>query len=283
MPQSSYDYKWPNRIARTMQRYGWAKGKNLVWSWYEPRNFGDWIGPYLYEHISGENAQFSPPMVRAVQPSFYAAGSVLRHIKTPDLATVWGSGIISETDDFARPKAVTAVRGPRTAAYLRKRNYPSTDVYGDPGILLPEFFMPTERKTAGKIGIIPHFVDLDGMRGSIGDDVVLIDVTKDVENVVAQIAACEATVSSSLHGIILSHAYGVPCAWINRADRADGDGVKYHDYFEAGGVFDAKAYTLGDKITASALRKMAMSAPMPDIPALVQPLLNACPFPKKAA
>src|SRR5690606_34618874 len=95
---ASTDYRRPGKGAQYLQRLGFQQHRNLFWSWYEPRNFGDWIGPYLYEKITGMMPRYLKPR-KSVKACFFAsAGSILRHIQVDDQAVVWGSGIISQDD-----------------------------------------------------------------------------------------------------------------------------------------------------------------------------------------
>ena len=45
-----------------------------------------------------------------------------------------------------------------------------------------------------------------------------------------QICSCERILSSSLHGIITSDAYGVPNCWIELTGKISGGHFKYYDY-----------------------------------------------------
>lgn len=51
-----------------------------------------------------------------------------------------------------------------------------------------------------------------------------------MEKVVGEILACEYVLSTSLHGVIIAHAYKIPSLWI-RKGYIDTDGFKFHDYF----------------------------------------------------
>ena len=59
-------------------------------------------------------------------------------------------------------------------------------------------------------------------------DVKIIDVTEPIQNVINYILECEMTISSSLHGIIVSHAYNVKSMWIKLTDKIGGEGKTEH-------------------------------------------------------
>ena len=250
-----------------------------MWSFYDPRNFGDWISPYLFEAITGNVPYHYSPRTGGLSCGYSAAGSILRHISMPNRILVWGSGIISKDDVFEMPKGVVAVRGPRTRDQLAKLGYPTSEVFGDPGILMPLFYKPTTEKSH-RVGFIPHFFDFGVMSSALSSrqDIHVINVCRDVESVINDVVSCEYTLSSSLHGIIISHGYNVPCAWMNSWEPLEGDDVKFHDYFESGGIFCAHPTEIGPSAKLSEFVSIAESAPRPDIIRLQKPLLTACPF-----
>lgn len=279
MMRKSTFFKIPQRPTRILQKLGALNHANLYWSFYEPRNFGDWISPYLYEAITGKTPVYYEPNLAAWSSGVFSTGSILRKIRKPDTAIVWGSGIISKDDQFAEPRAVLAVRGPQSRDHLHRLCYPSTEVFGDPAILMPTFFFPSVEKNY-RVGVIPHYFDYDRVRSVFAaqPEVLVIDVCQDVETVIKNIVSCEATVSSSLHGIILSQSYKVPCAWISSGVQLMGDGIKFLDYFEAGQAFGVQPRTLVDNESVLAMEKMAREAPVPSLDPLIRPLLDICPF-----
>ena len=214
----SQDYRKPS-LADGFRAIRGKAGGHMHWSWYEPRNFGDWVGPFLYEGMTGERPFYVGRTAqrlglhKRLAPCLFTAGSILRRIQRPDFATVWGSGIISRNDSFAQPKDVLAVRGPRSHERLKQLGYPETETYGDPAILLSRYYQPTSSPVAGRIGFIPHYFDLEALRSQVKDDVFLIDVTRSVADVIEDIASCELVFSSSLHWVIVTHAFGVPAIW----------------------------------------------------------------------
>ncbi len=277
--KKSNEFTIPGRILRCVQALGLCNARNLLWSFYEPRNFGDWIGPYLYEAIKGKAPIHYSAKIGGRSTGYAAAGSIMRHLVAPDRISVWGSGIISQEDVFQRPRSVHAVRGPKTRDHVAKLGFDTSEVFGDPAILMPLFYKPAAAK-AYRIGLIPHFTDVEVLNTALADrpDVRVIDVCRDVETVIDDIAACEVTLSSSLHGVILSHSYDIPCAWINSVKPLHGDGIKFQDYFESGGVFGAAPTNVDLHTDLNALVNLANTAPQPDVISLQQPLLDVCPF-----
>lgn len=59
-----------------------------------------------------------------------------------------------------------------------------------------------------------------------------IDVLDEPAKVIDAIACCEVVISTSLHGIIVAEAYGVPAVWAIAGDRVLGGEFKFRDYYE---------------------------------------------------
>jgi hypothetical protein len=102
-----------------------------------------------------------------------------------------------------------------------------------------------------------------------------------------QILACEHILSSSLHGIIVAHAYGIPAVQVQFSDRIFGDGVKYHDYFLS---VDLEVYdpvpidrSINEKDAISLIQQHPSAlAPLQKISLIQQGLLAVCPFKNSA-
>ena len=266
----------PAGTERPIRKPGRFPGNSVYWSWYSPRNFGDWITPYVFERLSGRRPRHRrPDSLDPGERVLFGAGSILRHLQRPGVAVVWGSGIIAATDRFAAPLRTHAVRGPLTRARMRALGYPCPAVYGDPGLLLPRVH-PPRTGMQYRLGLIPHFAELAEVAARpLPDGWALIDVTRPVEEVADAIAACERTVSSSLHGIVVSQAYGVPCAWVAADVALHGDGTKFLDHYAALGR-PAPRPASWEGVTPSGLK--ALDFVTEDVAALQDRLLAACPF-----
>lgn len=279
-----YGMTQPKRSLLTIaQRLGLTNDRNMVWSWYGERNFGDWIGPYLYLTTTGKTPLHYPGTHKRFSRAraLLTVGSILRHIKVDDVFSVWGSGIISRQDEFARPRRVHAVRGPHSRQHLKDLGYATSDVFGDPAILMPHILRLPGGDPVHEVGLIPHYstaADITNRYGQI-DGVHIIDVTRRIDQVIADILQCRVTLSSSLHGLILSHAYGVPSNWIDSDVALQGDNVKFRDYFDSCGLRAPEAPVSLDSLPdMAALKSAGEAGTLADHSGLIDPLWQACPF-----
>ena len=276
------EMRYPKRSVRWTQRLGLLNHRNIVWSWYSPRNFGDWIGPYLYQMATGEPALHHPGRRKMFSRAraLLTVGSILRRIQTPDVFSVWGSGIISQDDVFSRPYRVHSVRGPETRKRLITLGFPSSDVFGDPAILLPHFLPVREAGARHEIGLIPHYSDHKTVATRFGhiEGLKIINVSQPIHDVVDEIASCAVTLSSSLHGVIVSHAYGVPCRWIGTSKPLQGDDIKFMDYFQSLGHSSAEPPIPLERLSTLAdLQAAAGTAILLEQGKLASDLWRACP------
>jgi hypothetical protein len=121
-----------------------------------------------------------------------------------------------------------AVRGPFSARKLIEEGYPQCTVFGDPALLLPLVYTPSVKYKRG-VGLVPHMNDFNSIKSDFPLAKVVFLCGK-IEQIIDEICSCEYIISTSLHGIIVAHAYGVPALWIKRGDICT-DGFKFKDYF----------------------------------------------------
>jgi hypothetical protein len=60
-----------------------------------------------------------------------------------------------------------------------------------------------------------------------------LDEDNTIEKIIDKIKSCRCTISSSLHGFIVTHAYGIPGTWCKFSNNVIGDGFKFIDYLSA--------------------------------------------------
>ena len=258
----------------------------LFW-WSEPRlmgkdkdNYGDLLSKYLVEKISGRPVKWVQPKMQAWyklnKTNYLAVGSILHQANKHSI--VWGSGIIDHKQQIAKAD-FRAVRGPETRKFLIQKGYNCPEVYGDPAILLPYYFNPKIDKEY-KYGVVPHYTDYHKIKEMYHDDrtVHVIDLmTTDIEKTTVEILKCKKIVSTSLHGGIVAHAYGIPAVFAYYQDNLFGDGVKYKDYLKSVEIKPYKLPKIGEDLSLL-LEAFPASINTKKLNDLQTKLLKACPF-----
>lgn len=199
--------------------------------WYHSSNFGDCLAPYIVEKISGYKPIYVAHSNMDI-PHIAIIGSLL-DVSPISNTVVWGCGFAYESGVTYAPKEIKAIRGKLSRDRYLANEIECPEVYGDPALLLPRYYNPEIQKKY-KLGIIPHVTDyLQVLQAYANkrDDVLIISLWEPVELVISQILSCENTISSSLHGLIVSHAYGIRSRWVEFSDKVLGSGFKFRDYF----------------------------------------------------
>lgn len=191
-------------------------------------NFGDELNPFILESAEVNQFEWSP----AADADFIIAGSILEHLPPHWAGTVCGAGQLHEKSRIDLSKAtVLGLRGKLTLERVKGVKNSQDVVLGDPALLVPAWI----RQYQGKwdLGVIPHWSDRELLkRYPYGH---FIDVRKPPLEVVEDIAKCKRVISSSLHGIIVADAYGIPrqaelYPGIKLRPEHEGTDFKYRDY-----------------------------------------------------
>lgn len=195
--------------------------ENIKSYWWQAKNFGDTLTPFLVEYFTGRKVEL---VNRGDREKLLAVGSILHLVKEGDV--VWGTGLNRRMKiDAPTGSKFLSVRGPLTRGMI---NGDVPEIYGDPAILLPLIYNPVVEKKFD-IGYLPHYVDKPFVKVANGE--VKINIQDDWKTVINGILSCKKIISSSLHGIIAAEAYGIPVVWKKYSDKITGGSLKYQDYF----------------------------------------------------
>lgn len=164
-------------------------------------------------------------------------GSVLHFANTNDV--IWGTGRNGKIDDNMHGFSnldVRAVRGPLTKKYLESKGVKVPNIFGDPGILAPLIYPKKLLQGIGKskskdLIIVPQIND--NLSTYEGHSELLLSPKQLPANFIAEIISAKKVIASSLHGIILAEAYGIPAVYF---DSGSGENIfKYNDYYAGTG------------------------------------------------
>jgi pyruvyltransferase len=182
-------------------------------------NFGDLLGPLVVRELVSQLGL--GPAVGARR--LLAVGSILHFGRAGDVA--WGCGCNAKAGPDAVGLDVRAVRGPRTAA-----GHPGAVVGGDPALLLgglrPDLLVDPARRSGTTV--LPNLNELREVR----DRRDTVSPRWPLGRVLARIAGSSLVVGSSLHGVIVAEALGVPARAVRSAAEP---AFKYEDYYLATG------------------------------------------------
>lgn len=210
----------------------------LTYWWDTKANFGDTIGPWLVSAMTGLRP-VNRRWVSHDRPALFTVGSVIGHLKTPG-EHIWGSGLIGRPGPSklnqlrsVPPARIHAVRGKWTRDVLiQELGWSVPEVYGDPALLLPRFYDPPAAGADCKIALVPHYKHKQDFALLSGRNATLVDVADGLERVIDQISSSSVVISTSLHGLIIAQAYGIPWVWIRLEDKQlGGDTFKFEDFF----------------------------------------------------
>lgn len=273
--------------------------------WNAP-NFGDMLSPYIIGKLSGKKVVSKSCGTGVI----YIIRSLIKYILYFDLkkistilfpwernllaigsilgcgnkhSIIWGSGFISEKDSFNGGK-ILAVRGKYTNDKLLRMGLQGTPIFGDPALLIPFFVHPATKKTA-TIGIIPHWTETEYFFDKYDNKYKIIDLrTRDIEKTIEQITSCKYILSTSLHGLIVSHAYGIPALWIKK-QTLHADDIKFKDYLSSVNIQIYEGFRNIEEILSSNqscldvfLQNKDKSLPNLDIRMIQEKLLSVAPF-----
>ena len=240
-------------------------------------NWGDKLNPILIEMISGKRVVNVHDFYNVFdKPIYVVIGSGLGHL-THSGSIVWGHGFARYDDrPRVRPRQICAVRGPLSRQKLLDSGLQCPHVVGDPALLLPRYF-DEYVKRRHRIGLIPHFshFGLPEFARLREQGAELIDITGDLFEVVRSVKSCNLIASSSLHGLIMADAYGIPSKWLTIHGYPIEDGFKFHDYLESVGRNDLEAFVVDER---SRLADIEDSFASYSVDIDLEALFESCPF-----
>ena len=222
--------------------------------WKEVPNFGDRIAPLLLEHFADIRVEWDT----VSRSKIASVGSILEHIPPLWDGYILGSGKLHEDSrlqvvQMGKVSAtILALRGPLSAQGIAG-NY----ALGDPGILADE--LVGAQVKVWDLGIIPHWSDKElapkfEALVKAPNTTKVINPSDDPLTVLRQIGACKRIVTSSLHGMIVADAFGLPRrVEICPAMAKDGGDFKFRDYsasiqmpWEMGKMQEASRFRIDD-------------------------------------
>lgn len=200
-----------------------------------PGNFGDIMTPPIVEQLFGYKCvRIDKPFKT---PTLFGAGSIVSLAE--ENTVVWGSGLMDAAGRPCPDATYLAVRGPRTYEILAGKGIECPPIFGDPVLLTPLLYDGKEIKKKYQYGVFAHYVDqkkVSGWYSGVPGVKMINPINGNPMAVVREVLECEKIISSSLHGVIIAHAYDIPAVWVKHSNGLSGDSIKFHDYYDSVGL-----------------------------------------------
>lgn len=226
---------WP--VARGWPNMPYQSAEVVYWRPAEGVNFGDELSRTIVELMLARRG-YTVFDGLAKHRSLLALGSILAFARDGDV--VWGTGVngsVPASHHRYNQLDIRAVRGPLTRQFLMGKGMTVPEVYGDPGLLVKRLTGSRFESARSGIAIVPNMFDMAQLKGqSLLKDfpqINVIDPTRSWNEVIADIVKHEFVIASSLHGLVIADAFGIPSRYLRLTDH-EGK-LKYEDYYEGTG------------------------------------------------
>ena len=234
--------------------YSYLNNDKVLLKYYDlENNWGDKVNPYIFEKLTGKQVISSNSIFNFLNKTkILGVGSLI--VGDLSNSVIWGSGVIADQIKLEiKPKEILALRGHYSLKKIQEVGG-NCEIFGDPVLLFPEIFSAENSVKKYKYGIVPHFKD----KSSIGiqkihdlqnPEIKIIDIQSGIEEFVIDVLSCENILSSSLHGLILAEAYGIPTCRIVLSNKLEGGDFKFYDYYSGVGIKTLDTIYINDDIS----------------------------------
>jgi hypothetical protein len=223
-----------------------------------PGNPGDHFGAVVFSYLSSHDVVFDMMMNEVRDASNRTALGLVGSILCAQYSSVthWGPGAISSSCLAPRPphygfryqSTILAVRGPRSRNQVLEYSGVNPAVIMDLALLAPSIFPkhpPALRALSDRyleVCVIVHGVDREILKShyDFAYRHLYFPHETNLRSLMWRIQFCRRVVSSSLHGVIFAHAFGIPAAPIALSTKVHGGDWKFRDHFHSVGVHTFK-------------------------------------------
>ena len=200
-------------------------------------NFGDELSKFIVQKLINKNKYELVFNQQNIEKNLIAIGSYL-HVARNNYY-IYGTGLRTnppiEGALNIKNLHISACRGPKTYDFLKnERNLKCPQIFGDPALLLNEFYKPKIKEhLKNKIVIVPHKSHYGHYKKlSLDPKFVVINPRDPWTEVVDNIYSAKAIISSSLHGIIIGDTYKKPNIMLCEFELTEGK-FKFKDYYSS--------------------------------------------------
>lgn len=171
-------------------------------------------------------------------PRLLCVGSIADYARPGDILCGIGSKSTCISNKVTGLAEIIGLRGPLTYDAFKKagHNVSTVRFLADPGLLI-ERLVAAEPACPGKVIFIPHYRDRKSAFKRTPKPIDVVDIDSDPIELGKEIMKAELIYTSSLHGLIFSHALRRPCVIVIPEREKY---FKYEDYLLSVGIKNQK-------------------------------------------
>lgn len=241
-----------------------------IYYWNDESNFGDLLNIRTVPKIlnckmkwsSVEDADFlciGSLMGHLIKK--YSVFSLLKRIFFPYFIIGVGSidGIHELAYQYIPRCNWLSVRGKLTRKILSEKFHQDMTncLVGDLGILTCDYYENLNVEKKYKFGIVLHHSQDIEKYSWLADkyNLILIDVSNEVDIVIEQMLSSRCILSASLHGLIVADSFNIPNKWIGIADSdlLDKQNFKYLDYYSSLDIYNEQPLDFTESILTDSM------------------------------
>lgn len=216
----------------------------------ETGNLGDLMGFHIADRILGEGS-YRKLGIRSKDSlpdgTVAIVGSLIAAVTHAPCRVIGGGLINGNRRDYGPEFSAEGVRGFLTQSILGRDAGQVPRVIGDPGLLLSDIEPMPPVRSKQPLGFIIHAVDRPEFVSRYPEhDPHIIDNYASRGQFVRQLSQYEMVASTSLHGCIFAHAYGIPVAPFVLTDKVFGGDFKFRDHYSSFGIDIRRSVLEGD-------------------------------------
>ncbi|HIB49056.1 MAG TPA: polysaccharide pyruvyl transferase family protein [Flavobacteriaceae bacterium] len=225
-----------------LRTYYWNTRKVSKWKYYKTRwrtphkmvlkygNAGDIYNADLIRYLYNE----MPINLTKQESRLLLVGSIASVIEKNDIVCGigWKGNDLSNKREIIERAKVYGVRGPLTRSLFEQCNADLSTLKFeyDPGLLIREVYdLDLKTSKNGKPIFIPHYRDNWKYNGKYPKEIKFVSIDNEPKRLAVEILKSSVVYTSSLHGIIFSHALKKECVFV--APQTEEPIFKYQDYF----------------------------------------------------
>jgi hypothetical protein len=220
-------YFWHDRILPTHRYYYRKLRRKDLNAFFRYGNAGDLFTGEIIDRTYG----LPTINIKNTRDRLLVVGSIASQLCDGDIICGIGTKTGKDVPKNKRGIRIYGLRGPLSFDAFKRSGYDVSNVrfLYDPGLLIRFYAEDLDHSKPKGVTFIPHYRERNLYRGRLISGIKYVDIDTPPMILAKRILESEVILTSSLHGLIFSHALERPCVLVK--PKTEEPLFKYQDYF----------------------------------------------------